>query len=199
MAGSRRRQRATRKPHNPAVVASVWFRGRVRIRPCIRTSTIKGTLVELMFTLGLLALLTGLAAPGFRASLRAAAVRSASFELLAGLQQVRANSILQALPGALCPTDPRGNCLPAASSGAAWRSFLETAQPGTDLGGQSLPRGVVIHANRSPIRFWPASFAASAGTLTICDQQGVAAPRAIVISQGGRARLTRGSPSACLT
>lgn len=151
-----------------------------------------------MFTLGLLALLAGLAAPGFRASLRAAAVRSASFELLAGLQQARANSILQALPGQLCHANSAGGCLPATAMGSAWRSWLEAGGEQRQLAGQSLPQGVVLRANRSPIRFWPSSYSASAGTLTICDEQGVAAPRAIVISQGGRARLAAGSPLACL-
>ena len=156
-------------------------------------------MVELLFALGLLALLAGLAAPGFRTSLRAAAVRSATFELLAGLQQARANSILQVLPGVLCPTNSAGGCLPAAAPGAAWRSWLEASGDPRELGGQSLPQGVVIRANRSPIRFWPASFAASAATLTICDDQRLAAPRAIVISQGGRARLAAASPAACVT
>jgi type IV fimbrial biogenesis protein FimT len=157
------------------------------------------TLIELMFTLGLLALLAGLAVPGFRASLRAAAVRSATLELMAGLQQARASSILAALPGLLCPTDSGGGCLPVASAGTTWRSYLEDGAGQRDLASQALPRGVVVRANRSPIRFWPGSFAASAGTLTICDEQQVAVPRAIIISQGGRARLAAASPLACFT
>lgn len=159
------------------------------------------TLVELAVSLGLLALLAGLAAPGFRASLRAAAVRSASFELLAGLQQARASSILESRPGLLCPADSAGVCLAAGVPAASWRSYLETDPGDADrqaLGGQNLPRGVVVRATRSPIRFWPVAFAASTGTLTICDLRNEAPPRAIVISQSGRARMADGSPEACL-
>jgi type IV fimbrial biogenesis protein FimT len=160
------------------------------------------TLIELLFSMGLLALLAGLAAPGFRASLRAAAVRSASFELLVGLQQARANSILESRPGLLCPTDSAGDCLAAGAPAASWHSYLEMDPGEVDigrqaLGGQTLPRGVVVRATRSPIRFWPTAYAASTGTLTICDQRNEVPPRAIVISQSGRARLAVGSPEDC--
>ncbi len=155
------------------------------------------TLIELLFSLGLLALLAGLAAPGFRASLRAAAVRSATFELAVGVQQIRADSILESRPAVLCAADSAGNCLAAGSDGAGWRAFLEDGPLRRELGGRSLPSGVVLRATRSPVRFWPASFAASAGTLTICDAQGIAPPRAIVISATGRARQAPGSREAC--
>lgn len=157
------------------------------------------TLIELVFSLGLLALLAGLAAPGFQASLRASAVRSASFELLAGLQRIRVDSILESRTGLLCPTDPSGDCLGPGTPASGWRSFLEDSAGPRALGGQELPRGVVVHASRSPIRFWPSTFAASAATLTICDQQHAVPPRAIVISQAGRARLERGAPEDCLS
>jgi type IV fimbrial biogenesis protein FimT len=172
------------------------------------------TLLELVFSMGLLALLAGLAVPGFRSSLRAAAVRSASFELLAGVQQARANSILESRPGLLCLTDPAGVCLASGQRAGSWRSYLDSdpgeTGPGTsgpdtsgaaqrELGGQALPRGVLVHSTRSPLRFWPTAFAASPGTLTICDLRNEVPPRAIVISQSGRARLARGSPAACST
>ncbi len=154
------------------------------------------TLIELMFCLGLLGLLAALAAPGLRSSLRAAAVRSAAFEVAIGLQQARAHSILESRPALLCLTDTSGNCLTSGAA-AGWRAFFERGATRIELGGGSLPRGVVLRATRSPIRFWPSSFAASAGTLTICDEQRIAAPRAIVISATGRARFDTGSPDAC--
>jgi type IV fimbrial biogenesis protein FimT len=155
------------------------------------------TLIELVFSLALLAVLAGLAAPGFRSSLRVSAVRSASFELLAGLQQARAVSILQSRPGLLCPADASGSCLPEGVAAPGWRSFLESGAHRETLGGQGLPRGVLLRASRSPIRFWPSSFAASTGTLTICDAQGLAPARAIVVSQAGRARLANVASDAC--
>jgi type IV fimbrial biogenesis protein FimT len=155
------------------------------------------TLIELLFSLGLLALLAGMAAPGFRSSLRAAAVRSATFEVAVGVQQMRANSIMESRPGLLCPSDSSGHCLDAGANASGWRAFLETGTAREETGGQNLPRGVVLRATRSPIRFWPSSFSASTGTLTICDETGVAAPRAIVISATGRARTESAAREDC--
>jgi type IV fimbrial biogenesis protein FimT len=155
------------------------------------------TLVELLFSLGLLALLAGLAVPNLHASLRAAAVRSATFELAVGLQQIRAESILESRPTLLCPADSSGNCLAAGAEASGWRAFMEDGAVRRDLGGRSLPAGVRLRATRSPVKFWPSSFAASAGTLTICDAQEVAAPRALIISATGRARQDAGAAEDC--
>jgi type IV fimbrial biogenesis protein FimT len=166
-------------------------------RVALRRTYMGVTLIELMFSMGLIALLAGLAAPGFRSGLRAAAVRSATFELALGLQQIRASSIIEARTGLLCLSDSSGNCLSAGSEAAGWRSFIEEGSTRREIGGQSLPSGVVLRATRSPIRFFSSSLGASAGTLTICDAQGVARPRAIVISAVGRARADAADPGAC--
>jgi type IV fimbrial biogenesis protein FimT len=167
----------------------------MRHTPCPESRGI--TLPELCLSLALLALLAGMSVPGFRASQRNAAVRAATFDLLAGLQQSRAGSILESRPGVFCIADAQGSCLSAARPGTAWRSFLETGARRDEQGGQSLPPGIEVRATRSPLRFWPDSSSASTGTLTICDSQGLALPRAIVISQGGRARLDTPPRDAC--
>jgi prepilin-type N-terminal cleavage/methylation domain-containing protein len=159
------------------------------------------TLIELCFGMAIVAVLAGLAAPGFRASLRAAAVRAATFELLAGLQQTRGNSIVEFRPGTLCPSDVAGTCLPPATSAAFWRASLDADGPAAEDPAapvsRALPTGVVVLASRSPLRFWPDSQGATTGTLTICDTQGIAPPRAIVLSQTGRARIDAGAAAAC--
>lgn len=146
------------------------------------------TLIELCFGMVLLAVVAGLAAPGFRSSVRAAAVRAGTYELLTGLHQTRASSIVESLPGMLCPSDADGNCLPATTPAAFWRASLDV---------HALPAGIVVRSSRSPLRFWPDALSASTGTLTICDLRGLAAPRAIVISQTGRARVASAVESAC--
>jgi type IV fimbrial biogenesis protein FimT len=155
------------------------------------------TLIELCFGLAIVAVIAGLAAPGFRSSLRAAAVRSATFDLMAGLQQSRGNAILEARPLDLCPSDVAGNCLAAGVPTPYWRASLETA-PGPLLrASRALPPGIVVRATRSPLRFSPDALGASTGTLTICDLQRVAPPRAIVLSLSGRARLASAPAGDC--
>ena len=160
------------------------------------------TLIELCFGLGLVAVLVGMAAPGFRASLRATAVRSATFDLLAGLQQTRASAILQARPADICPSDAVGNCLDSYSPASYWCAALQTGNSPADIGHappvpHALPAGVEVRASRSPLRFWPDARSASTGTLTICDTQGIAAPRAIVLSLSGRPRLADATAEDC--
>jgi type IV fimbrial biogenesis protein FimT len=146
------------------------------------------TLLELLFGLAIVAVLAVMAAPGFLASLRTTAVRAAAYDLMAGLQQARANSILESRVSVLCPSDGAA-CLGANLPARAWISFLEVAGDRRELRKRDLPAGVVLHASRTPLRFWPAALAASPTTLTICDERGVAPARAIVISQSGRARF----------
>jgi Tfp pilus assembly protein FimT len=154
------------------------------------------SLIELCFGVALIAILGGLAVPGFRSALRAAAVQSATFELAAGLQETRASSIVEARPGVFCLSDAAGSCV-ADSEATAWTAFLDVGDAHRQITARALPTGIVLHATRSRLQFWPDSRAASTGTLTICDAQGIARPRALVLSQLGRARLAEASDSDC--
>jgi type IV fimbrial biogenesis protein FimT len=155
------------------------------------------TLIEMLFGMAIVAILAGLAAPGFREAMRGAAVRAATYELLAGLQQTRGSAILESQPGMLCPTDPAGHCLPAATPASHWRWSTEGTGRPPELEPHALPAGVAARSSRSPVRFWPHGLSASTATLTICDLQGVAAPRAIVVNVSGRARVTAAPVSSC--
>ena len=147
------------------------------------------TLFELCFGLAIVAILTGLAVPSLRGALRAGAVRSATLELLAGVQQTRASSIVEARPGTLCLSDAAGACLRGNGAGIVLAGISEDGARRRPLAARTLPADVVLHASRPQLDFWPDAFAASTITLTICDTQGVTPPRAIVISQTGRVRL----------
>ena len=155
------------------------------------------TLIELCFAVAVVAVLAGLAVPGMRTALRNAAMRSAVLELLTGLQQTRASSITQAVPGVLCLADAAGNCLGKSGTATAWAAFLEGRDGRTALAGGPLPRGLELRATRARLSFWPDSLASTTSTLTICDRAGFAPPRALVISQNGRVRLTEGAAGVC--
>jgi type IV fimbrial biogenesis protein FimT len=155
------------------------------------------TLIETVFGLAIMAILAGLAVPGFQQSLRASAIRAATYELLAGLQQTRGSSILEMQPGMFCPSDSAGNCLPPATAGAFWQWSIEAPGRPPEVLARALPEGIVARASRSPIRFSPNAVSASNATLTICDLQGIAPPRAIVVSVSGRARTSAATEAAC--
>ena len=155
------------------------------------------TLFELCFGLAIVGILTGLAVPSFRGALRAGAVRSATLELLAGVQQTRASSIVEARPGTLCLSNAAGDCLRGTGPASSWQAFLRDGDRRLPLAARTLPADVVLHASRPQLEFWPDAFAASTITLTICDTQGVTPPRAIVISQSGRVRLGAATEAGC--
>jgi len=155
------------------------------------------TLLELCVGLGLVALLASLAVPSFRSSLRSAAVRAAAFELMGGLQQARGTAVVESRPGVLCLADGAGECSAGRQPATAWRAYVEAESGPRTLVARALPAGVTVRGTRARVRFSERALAASAATLTICDAQGVAAPRAIVISQTARARLTAASAADC--
>jgi type IV fimbrial biogenesis protein FimT len=157
------------------------------------------TLVELCFCVVVLAILATLAVPGFRSALRNSAVRSALFELNSGLHATRNSSIVEARPGVLCLSDALGNCLPGLDSSNAWSAYLDVEGRLQPLAGNALPEGLFLRATRPRLSFWPDARAASPATLTICDAQGVARPRSVVLSQAGRIRITDASDADCRT
>lgn len=155
------------------------------------------TLLELCVGMGLVALLASLAVPSFRSALRATAVRTATYDLMAGLQQARATAVVESTPGVLCLADVAGDCRASGEPATAWRVFLESGSGSRTLATRALPVGITVRGTRARIRFSARALAASAATLTICDARGVAAPRAIVVSQTARARLAAATPADC--
>jgi prepilin-type N-terminal cleavage/methylation domain-containing protein len=155
------------------------------------------TLLELCVGMGLVAVLATLALPSFRSSLRASAIRTATWELMAGLNLTRGTAIVESHPGVLCLADVAGDCRPSGEPAPAWRAFLDAEGAGRTLALRTLPAGITVRGTRARVRFSERALAASAATLTICDAQGIAAPRAIVISLNSRARLVAANAADC--
>jgi type IV fimbrial biogenesis protein FimT len=155
------------------------------------------TLVELVFCVAVVGILAAFAAPSLRSALRASAVRGATFELLAGLQQTRTSAIASARTGTWCLSDASGGCLAGNGPAGSWASFLQDPGGAAPLAGGALPWGIELRATRARLTFPPDDLSGSTGTLTICDRQGIATPRAIILSQSGRVRLADAAAQDC--
>lgn len=80
--------------------------------------TMRGfSLVELMVTLAVLAILTMVAVPGFRDTIRRSRVSAASNALLADLRYARTEAINRGQLVSLCPSNDGSNCT---ADGSAW-------------------------------------------------------------------------------
>jgi type IV fimbrial biogenesis protein FimT len=152
------------------------------------------SLIELCVALVVAAVLASLAAPTFHVARRTAAVRAASYDLMGDLQQTRGSAILEGRPAMVCLATG-GGC--AASPAAGWRAFLDA--PGAErlIAERALAPGLELRGSRARLAFRPGALSADAATLTICDTQGVAAPRAIVISRAGRPRFGKAAGGDC--
>ena len=154
------------------------------------------TLLELLIGLSLAALVMGLATPTLRQASHAGAVRAAAYEILTALAATRAGAVVEGRSASLCPSVAE-HCVEAGTLADSWQAFIEVDGRRVPLSSQALPAGVSLKSSRSPLRFSPNAASASTGTLTICDATALVPPRAIVVSQTGRARLVEAAGASC--
>lgn len=86
------------------------------------------TLLELMVTIAVAAILTAVAAPGLRALLQANRAASQANEFLSALSLARSEAITRGLPASICPTTDEASCADDADWSTGWLVFVD-AQP----------------------------------------------------------------------
>ncbi len=155
-------------------------------------------LVELLTSLGILAILLGLGVPSFRRQLAVSAVDSAASQMLSGLALARRTALTTGLPATFCLT---GNGSTCALNGTDWMLFTNQPQ-GVDsrrepdepsLWQEPLPRGVRVSGTRGYATYLARPRAASTLTFTFCHDALPQRRRSVVVSQTGRPRLVRTS------
>lgn len=156
------------------------------------------SLVELLTSLGILAILLATAAPAFRRQLAVSAVDSAASQMLAGLALARRTALTTGRPATFCLTGNGSTCV---LSGSDWMLF--TNQPeGLDsrrepdeplLWQEPLPGGVRVSGTRGHATYLARPRAASTLTFTFCHEALPQHRRTVIVSQTGRPRLVRAS------
>jgi type IV fimbrial biogenesis protein FimT len=155
------------------------------------------TLLELAATLALAGVLAGLSIPGFERLTRQWAVSRSAESLLAGLHSARSQAATRQSPVVLCQNTAMSACTTGPTA-AGWQVFGTehvTSPPRFSAGDalltiHQLPAGITLQATRTAVTFWPTSRSASTSTFIVCDTRGVAQPRAVIVSQTGRPRLS---------
>ena len=173
------------------------------------------TLVELMFTITVLAVLLGIGVPNFRDFIRNSRLTSAANDLLADLNLARSEAVKRRVPVTLCKSDGAA-CVDDASPFRRWIVFVDDANPAVSVntdGNGIRDAGEVILRDRTvsdtlnapaaghAAVYLPSGFPAVVADLTqviFCDSRGtaisvggVSAARGLTISATGRPAVTR--------
>lgn len=167
------------------------------------------TLIELMVTLVVAAILLGVAVPAFFGFIERNSRVAATNEYFSGLQFTRSEAIKRNSAVSICPSSDAATC-----SGSNWesgfivynnpnldttvngesgetvlRSFAGLENPNITVRASTVDMASVIHfsANGFP---QTATGAPVTGVIKVCDTGGVASAMAIELSGSGRARVT---------
>jgi type IV fimbrial biogenesis protein FimT len=172
------------------------------------------TLLELMITLAIVAILLGLAVPNFSEMIRNNRLTSSANDLLRATQIARSEAVKRQLPVVVCATVDSAAMPPACSEGAFrdWIVFADTDGDWVvDAGEPVIERHGAVHDlltvrndNNGIISYAATGFAspppagkAASGNIVFCDQRGNqqigtnSTARAIRVSPTGRTRVTK--------
>lgn len=121
------------------------------------------TLIELMVTIAILAILLSVAVPSFQAMIASSRLTSASNDLLVTLAQARSNAIRVGNRVTVCMSSDGATCTTSGGWEQGWITFIDTTRSGTDAvvdTGETvistvpvLPGGLVINGNLPYISF----------------------------------------------
>jgi type IV fimbrial biogenesis protein FimT len=169
------------------------------------------SLVELIVSIAVLAVLASYAAPAFQNLLERNRISDGANLLLTHIQLARIRAVMDAVTVVICPSPDGTTCQPDSRGWSqGWLVFQDQdygLPPRLDpedtvlLVHQNVAARLAVHSSLTHIRYSP-SGSASNGTLTLCGRSGSRHARAIVISIVGRARVASTSAngfSVCAT
>jgi type IV fimbrial biogenesis protein FimT len=156
------------------------------------------TLLELLITLSIVAILLGLAIPSIGNLLAEARLRGHSSELSLALARARMRAVDLGKSVSVCPNDGSGQCRPGRDWSRGWVILDDpnadgVAAPGVQAESVfNVPAGdarISSTAGRPFVTYLAdGSSAGSNVTLTLCDPEGRARPRQVIVNNVGRVR-----------
>jgi type IV fimbrial biogenesis protein FimT len=161
------------------------------------------TLVELIFTLAVLATLLSISLPALGNLVQSAQARSARGSLMGSLALARMNAVARNVQVAVCPSTNQNDCTGGIWWQQGWIVFVDTNSNGKRdadepiLEAVSAQSGTAIATTAGRVY---SSFRGDGGspgtnlTFTLCDRRGAIKATTLVINNGGRVRA--GVPTA---
>ena len=162
-----------------------------------RASTRGFTIIELMITLVVLAILVAVAVPNFRNASLGSRLSASANDLLASVQLARSEAIKRNVAVTLCASANGTTC---AGSGG-WEQGWIIVVAGTVLQvQQALPNGYLVRqtGGTTQLNFQPIGIGATAATFTVCrDDPDGTQERVLTVSAAGSAYVTTTTTGSC--
>lgn len=166
---------------------------------CGRRAHARGmTMIELLITVVILAILMAIAVPSFRNASLGSQLSAAANNLLASVQLARSEAIKRNTAVTLCATADGATC--AASGGWEQGWIIRDAGAVVLQRQESLPdRYLVSQAGgTAPLNFQPIGVGATAANFTVCrDNPDGGQERLVTVSATGSARVTVTNTGSC--
>lgn len=154
------------------------------------------TLVELMVTIAVAAILAALAVPSFRDAALGSQLRAVSNDLAASSYAARSEAIKRNAVVRLCSSSNGTTC-----DGSDWKNgWIILASDRVVQHTQAVPRGftVLSAGDIKEIRYQPTGFGATAATLTVCRSEPAGREERVVgIEATGKAAIRTTTAGAC--
>jgi len=161
------------------------------------------TVLELLVTITVIAVLAGTGIPPLRDAVFNARRAASLNALLSAVHVARSTALTRNVPIVLCQSTDLQHCADAATDGTRWIVTAPAADATVAAAADPLRRIVLqfagrVVSNRAAYTFRPFPQHSTNGTISFCDQRGTAAHRAIVVSPTGRPRLAAGDAAQAL-
>lgn len=161
------------------------------------------TLVELMVTLSVLAILLTIGIPNLQIFVQNTRLQSQAASLMGDLNYARSEAVRLGSPVAVCASADGASCSGVASWETGWLIFNDRDTDGVvDAAEQPVLRvapalgGNTLRATRPVVRFSALGYSNGFGdTFSVCDSRGLGSARGVVLSNQGRVRS--GNPVGC--
>jgi type IV fimbrial biogenesis protein FimT len=157
------------------------------------------SLIELMITLSIAAVLLSIAAPSLGSLIQENRITAMSNTLVSHLQYARHEAVFRRSHVAACPGDMATGCTGDNRWDQGFIVFIDDNRSGQPNHEDDILRVVgpddrmLMHsAGRTRVRFQPHGGAFGTNlTIRVCDQSRRATPRAVIVSNPGRVRVER--------
>lgn len=163
------------------------------------------TLIELLVTLSIIAILAAIAVPSFNGTMDKSKHSAALNGFLGELHLARSEAIKRSRQIVICPSADGTTCAAANSWEQGWIFFVDENRDNSRNAGEELLRisealdtGLTIKASNhltQYIRYRSNGMTVDTGELTLCDPRGSDAAKAIIINTTGRPQVSEYSES----